>query len=179
MHCLETLSSESPSHADFAMIYCQLLNRMDHCNYMSLLIFPVTTRRCQLRKGCRKYICCSAMPLGKGFRRQTQEDSNKTHLPGQSRRHHGNWQGWFPWPGRECGLRHPGSRGCPSSGSGEGSGWPAHFWLSHHPHMGELLRATQQLLLWPLAWWHLRVKRITPKHRQSLQEEDKSSEIVL
>lgn len=25
---------------------------MDHCNYMSLLIFTVTTRRCQPSKGC-------------------------------------------------------------------------------------------------------------------------------
>lgn len=47
--------SESPSPADFAMIDCQLLNRMDHCNYMSLLIFTVTTRRCQPRKFCGKY----------------------------------------------------------------------------------------------------------------------------
>lgn len=44
------MGSESPSPADFAMIYCQLLNRMDHCNYMSLLIFTVTTRMCQPHK---------------------------------------------------------------------------------------------------------------------------------
>lgn len=56
VHCLETLGSESPSPADFAIMYCQLLNRMDHCNYMSLLIFTVTTRMCQRRKVCRKYI---------------------------------------------------------------------------------------------------------------------------
>lgn len=50
VYCLETLGSESPSPADFAMMYCQLLNRMDHCNYMSLLIFTVTTRMCQPHK---------------------------------------------------------------------------------------------------------------------------------
>lgn len=55
-HWLETLGAESPSPADFAMIDCQLLNRMDHCNYMSLLILTVTTRMCQPRKVCRKYI---------------------------------------------------------------------------------------------------------------------------
>lgn len=44
--------SESPSPADSAMIDCQLLNRMDHCNYMSLLIFTVTTRMCQPHKVC-------------------------------------------------------------------------------------------------------------------------------
>lgn len=50
VYCLETLGSESSSPADFAMIYCQLLNRMDHCNYMSLLIFTVTTSMCQPHK---------------------------------------------------------------------------------------------------------------------------------
>lgn len=56
VHCLETPGSESPSPADFAMIDCQLLNRMDHCNYMSLLIFTVTTRMCQPCQVCRKYV---------------------------------------------------------------------------------------------------------------------------
>lgn len=56
VHCLETPGSESSGPADLAMIDCQLLNRMDHCNYMSLLIFTVTTRMRQPRKVYGKYV---------------------------------------------------------------------------------------------------------------------------
>lgn len=94
------------------MIYCQLLNRMDHCNYVSLLIFTVTTRMCQPRKVCRKYIWCSAMLVENGFRKQTQEGSNKTHLPGECRWLHGNWGG----RGAGCPARKEQELPCPGAG---------------------------------------------------------------
>lgn len=154
VRCSETQGSESPSPADFAMIYCQLLNRMDHCNYVSLLIFTVTTRMCQLRKVCRKYIWCSAMLVENGFRKQTQEGSNKTHLPGERRWLHGNW-------GRRragCLARKeslPPQSVPPPGPAGVEEGQPPHLWLLRQPPTGELLTAPRQSLLRPRPTRHL------------------------
>lgn len=66
------------------------------------------------------------MPLENGFRKQTREDSNKTHLSredsnktqlaGERRWLHGNWRGWLPGP-EDRGLGHPDPAGCPSPDS--------------------------------------------------------------
>lgn len=34
------------------------------------------------------------------FQETDSEDSNKTHLSRESRRLHGSWRGWLPWPSR-------------------------------------------------------------------------------
>lgn len=96
------------------------------------------------------------MPLENGFRRQTPEDSNKTHLPRQSRWLHGNWRDWLPWPWKEHGRRHPGSSRLPVPQGQTGAtcpesaeeGQPSHCCLLCHAHMGELLRASQHFVPW-------------------------------